>query len=182
METGCCLLPSASDISFITSFSLPFCLDLHSIWIRSRNPCLINTYFFNVLFNTPVHYGNILFMCLFLFFLPSIGLDIMGGAEWWDWAFPNPAKLSGGELAAYATAFSFLILIFLGSSLICIYNTMKSPRRDWTCQESGLQRNMKNQCLLETFSVRTVLLFMFQTVLCSRLMSNIWDDDRVESA
>ncbi|XP_050722675.1 uncharacterized protein LOC127001691 isoform X2 [Eriocheir sinensis] len=60
----------------------------------------------------------------------TTGLDIMGGAEWWDWRLPNTTNLSGGEMAAYATAFSFLILVFLSSSMICIYNIIKSPRRN----------------------------------------------------
>lgn len=69
-------------------------------------------------------------MCPLLLASLSTGLDIMGGAEWWDWSIPDTTNMSGGELAAYATAFSFLILVFLGSSMIFIYNTIKSPRRN----------------------------------------------------
>lgn len=96
----------------------------------------LHNLFLQIMSNTTVHYGNILSRCPLFFLTPPTGIGVMSGAEWWDWAFPSPDKMSGGELAAYATAFSFLIMVFLGSSIICIYSTMKSPGREWVCQES----------------------------------------------
>lgn len=120
--------------------------------------CLILIFLY-VARNTTVHSGNILFMCPFLFTVLPTGLDIMGGAKWWDWAFPNPDKLSRGEMAAYGTAFIFLILVFLGSSLICIYNTLRSPRRAWAHQQSWLHRNKPLKMVTtEMFSILSLIL------------------------
>ncbi|KAK8376087.1 hypothetical protein O3P69_008661 [Scylla paramamosain] len=58
------------------------------------------------------------------------GINILGGAEWWNWVVPDPSELTRWELAAYAMAFTFLIMIFLFSSLICVYNVIKPPNRN----------------------------------------------------
>ncbi|ROT73576.1 Metabotropic glutamate receptor 3 [Penaeus vannamei] len=63
------------------------------------------------------------------------GLDILGGAGWWShvswWPgdMPDPAHLSQSEVTAYVTAFFLLVVLFMSSTLACIYNLQKSPSR-----------------------------------------------------
>ena len=58
------------------------------------------------------------------------GINILGGAEWWNGILPDASRLTRWELAAYATGLTFLIMIFLFSTLLCIYNVIKPPNRD----------------------------------------------------
>ena len=65
-----------------------------------------------------------------LLLLTPAGINIMGGAEWWNWVVPDANELSQWELAVYATVFTFLVMIFLFSTIICIYNALKPPSRN----------------------------------------------------
>ncbi|MPC20319.1 hypothetical protein E2C01_013257 [Portunus trituberculatus] len=58
------------------------------------------------------------------------GINILGGAEWWNWVVPDANELSRWELAAYAMAFTFMVMFFLFSTLICVYSAIKPPHRN----------------------------------------------------
>ncbi|XP_071531133.1 uncharacterized protein [Panulirus ornatus] len=64
----------------------------------------------------------------------SSGFDIMSGSEWWnfDWpvGFQQNDNMSRGEMATYLTAFAFITIIFLCSSMVCAFRLNRPPRRD----------------------------------------------------